>query len=735
MDSKSRSVKGNICRACHSFCPVHIDIKNGKTIALKPVKDHPVYHGYACAKGRASPEFAYQEGRLLSSLKRQADGSHQPIASDQAIREVAAIIQQTIERYGPRSVAIYTGTFGSIYPITMMFSDSFMDAISSPMKFGSMAIDQPGKAIALALHGMWLAGHANIDQADAWLVIGTNPAISMLGPPNPAYVINRAKERGCKIFVIDPRRTEIAQQADVFLQVPPGQDSAILAGLIHIILTEKLQDQAFLDDNARGLDTLKKAISNFTPEFVAKRVGVSIEQLQAVARSYAGSKSGVVFAGTGPNMSPHGTLTEYLRTSLMTICGHWRRAGDAVPAHGVLVHMPPALAQATDPTPGWGLGQQMRVRNLTNNACGMPTAALAEEILLEGEGQVRVLIVNGGNPMAAWPDQLRTQEAMKKLDLLVCLEPVMSDTAKYADYVIAPKVQYENIATSAVFETFFVVVPSTSSGVPYAAYAPALVDPPPGADVIEDWEFFYGLAREMGLLLTLYPLSFAFDPVEAKKRAVQLDMNHKPTSEDVWELLLAGSPVSLEEVKAHPTGKIFDVPEAKVLPKAMGWTGKLDIGNADMMEDLQRAYDDLSESETREFDFRVVGRRLKDRHNSAWREHTLSTRKWLYNPAFMNPNDLTALGLGEGDIVEIRSRRGAIKGVVEVEKTMLAGVIAMTHCWGGNPEEDADPLTRGANTGLLTDNTVDYDPYSAIPRMSAIPVNIKLIEKRSRAAK
>ena len=731
MDSSTTETKSGFCRACTAFCPAQIDIEDGKAIALRPVKDHPVYHGYACAKGRASPELARLEGRLLHSQKRQADGSHAPIESGQAISEIADIIKRTIERHGPRSVAIYTGTWGSINLPAWMFADTFMAAIDSPMGFGSMQIDQPGKPISSALHGMWMAGQANMDQADAWLVIGTNPAISMQGPPNPAHTTNRAKKRGAKIFVIDPRKTEIATQADIFLQVPPGNDAVILAGLINIVLAENLQDQAFLNENVDGLEALKQAVAKFTPQFVAQRASTTVEQLQALARGYAASKSGIIFAGTGPNMSPHGTLMEYLRLSLMTLCGHWRRAGDPVGAQGVLVHLPPPMAQAVPPSPGWNLGQQMRVRGLTNTACGMPTSALAEEILLDGEGQVKVLIVNGGNPMMAWPDQLRTQEAMKKLDLLVCIDPVMSETAKYAHYVIAPRIHYEVMSTTALHGLLWAWIPIAHQIEAYGASSPALVEPPAGADVIYDWQFFFELAKAMGLQMKLKPTSYIFDPAEAQKRAIPLDMNAKLSDEAMWDLLLTGSPVPLNEVKAHPDGKVFDLGNPRVMPKMPGWTGRLNVGNDHMMQDLQRAYSGEALAKDNDFRFRMVGRRLKDRYNSSWREHGVSTRQWRYNPAFMHPDDVNALGLAEGDVVEIRSRRGAIKGVVACEKNLLPGVIAMTHSWGGNPEDDPDPLQLGANTGLLTDNTEDYDPYSAMPRMSTIPVNVRRLESAS----
>jgi anaerobic selenocysteine-containing dehydrogenase len=724
MNHSGTQVKGGLCRACTSLCPVHVEIENGRTVSLKPVKDHPVYHGYACAKGRASVEFPYLDGRLLHSMKRQADGKHAPIESGRALDEIAAIIKRTVERHGPRAVALYNGTMAGVNPPAISFAEAFMTAIASPMTFSSMQIDQPGKPISMALHGMWMAGQANMDQADAWLLIGNNPVVSLLGPPNPAHVVHRAKKRGAKIFVIDPRKTDMARQADIFLQVPPGQDAVILAGLIHVILAETLHDQDFIDDNVDGLAALTRAVAPFTPEMVANRVGVAADQITAMARGYAKARAGIVFAGTGPNMSPHGTLTEYLRQCLMSICGHWRRAGDPVSMHGILVHLPPALAQAVPPSPGWDLGEKMRVRGLTNTASGMPTSALAEEILLDGDGQVKVLIVNGGNPMMAWPDQLRTQQAMKKLELLVCIDPVMSDTAKYAHYVIAPRVHLETMNTTALTEWMWAWFPVTHPLQPYAAVSPALVPPPSGSDLIGDWQFFFEVAARMGVQLRLKPVAFAFDPAQAQERAVALAMTQRMSDEQMWETLLEGSPIPLAEVKPYPTGHVFDL-EAFVQPKTPGWAGRLDIGNAEMMADLQRAGGNDAEAEATGFRFRMVGRRLKDRFNSSWREHSVATRQWRHNPAFMHPDDMASLGLVDGDLVEIRSRRGAIKGVAETENSLLPGVIAMTHAWGGNPEDDADPLTMGANTGLLTDNTVDYDRYSAMPRMSTIPVNIR----------
>src|SRR5439155_4686498 len=139
---------------------------------------------------------------------------------------------------------------------------------------------------------------------------------------------------------------------------------------------------------------------------------------------------GYAMAGTGPSMSGPGTLVEYLILNLLTLCGYWQRAGEQVRNPRTLLCAKPAKAQAAAPTPAYGVGEPMRVRGLAGSAAGLPTAALADEILTEGEGRVRALLSVAGNPVAAFPNQRKTIEAMKSLDLLVQVDPWMSQTAR-----------------------------------------------------------------------------------------------------------------------------------------------------------------------------------------------------------------------------------------------------------------------------------------------------------------
>jgi anaerobic selenocysteine-containing dehydrogenase len=307
-----------------------------------------------------------------------------------------------------------------------------------------------------------------------------------------------------QLVVIDPRRTETARRATLHLQPRPGEDAAIVASLLHVILAEGLHDAAFCEENASGLLALRAAVAPFTPEMVASRADVPAAQLREAARVFARAGRGVATAGTGPNMSGNGTLFEYLLLCLNTLCGRWLREGERVANPGTVVPPFPAVAQAMGPWPAWGFGEKLRVRGFTNTAAGMPTTALADEILLEGDGRVRALINLGGNPVAAWPDQQKTLAAMKKLDLLVQIDIKMSATAKLAHYVIAPKHSLEMAGIT--LNQDYLALYGVGFGYPeaYGQYTPALTDAPEGSDLLEEWEFFYELAKRMELPLASY---------------------------------------------------------------------------------------------------------------------------------------------------------------------------------------------------------------------------------------
>jgi anaerobic selenocysteine-containing dehydrogenase len=710
-----------------------MEIEDGRVLGLIGDKDDPFYQGFTCRKGRELPEHLYNPNRLLRPLRKTDGGELEETEVATAISEISERLRAIVEEHGPASVSLYAGTYGVQAPGSQM-ANAFLRALGSPMFFNCGPIDQPGKFLAAALHGKWRGGSPTFAEADTWLFVGTNPVISKLGglpTVNPSRHLHSALERGIKMIVIDPRRSETAKKAFIHLQPVPGEDAAVLAGMVRLVLEENLFDEAFVEENTRNLEALRRHVQPFTPEFVEKRADIPASQLIEATRVFAAGTVGGANAGTGSNMSPRGTLTEYMLACLLTLCGFRLREGDAVSNPGVLVPGARKRAQPLSPFPAWGYEPKLRARDLSNTACGLPTSALPDEMLLEGEGKIRALICYGGNPMTAWPDQLKTRKALDGLDLLVMLDPKVTQTGQFADYIIAPKLVPEIAALTYDFEELEGFVPNWGFTVPYAAYCKPLVEVPKDSDLLEDWEFFYLLGREMGLELEIMTGLERLEQ-EPPLAITPLDMREKPTTDELFDILTAGSRIAISEVRENAIGRLYEDPDIVVLPRDPECKDFLELGNDFMMDQLDDAVDSVIEGDD-EFPFRLVSRREANTLNSQGRDQGRLVRERPHHPAYMNPTDMAALGIEPGSIVAITSRRSTIHAVVQDSEDLRCGVISMSHGYGVDLDRlgtDGDPASpqansMGAHTGALASSDLDYEePYSGIPRMSAIPVHV-----------
>ena len=718
-----------ICRLCIAHCGILATVEGGKLTRVTGDPKNPLFKGYTCPKGRALPELHNHPERLLTSLKRSQGGGFEPIPSAQAAREVADQLAALVAEHGPRSVAVYSGTNSLPYPGGPLVAYALLRALGSPMFFTANTIDQPNKQIAQALHGIWQGGDQDFDRADTWLLVGVNPVISKAaGIPcqNPAQKLKDAVNRGMKLIVVDPRASETASRAAIHLQPRPGEDATILAGMIRVIIREGLYDRDFVARHAQGFDTLAAQVEPFTPELVADRAGIDAAMLVEAARLFASGTSGAVNTGTGASFSMNSNLTEYLALALTTLCGRWPRAGEAATRPNGLLPAWQPRAQAFAPFQAWGFGEQMRVRGLGDSVAGMPTAALAEDILLPGPGQVRALICLGGNPMTAWPDQRKTMAAMQSLELLVTFDPQLSETAQLADYVIAPRLTLETPGMSQPAETGKYY--GLGMGIPgtYGQVSPAVVDPPPGADLVEEWQFLWDIARHLGLDLDL-GMAYGFGSyAESPMTGFQLGRDESLDTEGLYRRMCANSRLDYDEVASHPHGLLRqqDVLIAAADPDC---TARLRLDDPTMLAELQAWSAKSAAAGTGEaaFPFRLIPRRSNNFMNSTGRHIARLRAGKTWNPVLMHPDDITGLGIDPGATVCLRSPWDEIQAIVEADSTLRPGVIAMTHGFGGLPGQEARFRELGSNTGRLLNTEVDFDPYTGMPRMGNVPVAVE----------
>ena len=705
--------KKSFCRVCHAFCAIEVDVEDNKVVAVRGDADDPIFGGYTCIKGRAMPEAHNHPDRLRSSLKRMPDGTFQPISSEQAMDEIAAKLKTIIADHGGRAVATYNGTYAYLYAGILTLVRAWHTGIGSPSFYNSASIDQPGKAIAMMRHGIWAGGDQSFDSSDVMMMVGCNPVVSMFaGIKFPAYNpwkrLQDAKKRGLKLIVLDPRVSDVAKRADLHLQVKPGEDPTLLAGIIRVILTEGLYDGDFLAAYVDGVEELKEAVDGFTPEYVEERSGVPAQRVIEAAHMFADAKRGVATSGTGPSMAPRSNLSEQLIVTLNTLCGRYMREGETIANPGTLSAPTTRRAEVMGGGAVPALGARSRVKpgiGAYQPNGDIPTTVLADEILTPGEGKVRALISIAGNPVVAWPDQLKTIEAMNALDLNITIDVRMSATAKMCDYVIAGKQSLERPDVPLLADTWF---PEA-----YSIYTPPMVNP--DFDVIEEWEFFWGLAKRLGVEIVL--------------PGGPMPMDAKPTSDDMLDLLTAGSRIPLDEVRKHEGGRLYPV-EAKVQARKPGSAARLQAGHPDVIAELAAVRAETITGHggygERAFSHRLISRRTRDVNNSSAHDNPRILEKGLTtNHAWMNPLDLRELGLIDGDVIEIESDRAAILGVVQGTPDILSGVISMSHAWGDTPEHDHKVRTIGAPTNRLTNLDEHWEPYTGMSWQSAIPVNIR----------
>ena len=712
-------IRPSTCRVCSAYCPVKVTIEDGRVTRVDGNHDAPLYGGFICPKGRALPAMQHSPDRLLHSLKRQPDGSYLPIATEQAIAEIAEKLGQIVAQHGPRAVAGFLGNPGVEQVATAPLMMALLKALGSPMFFSMATLDQPNTKIADALHGTWEGGRMRPETLDAMVIVGGNPVISkQYFGQNPGMQLKRLVARGTRLIVIDPRRTETARRAAVHLQPIPGEDATIAAGLVHLIIAMGAVDQAFVARNAQGLAELTRALAPFTPAYVDARAGVPEADLRAAAEVLATARRANIGTGTGASMTGRATLTTYLYNCLQTLRGFWAGEGDELLHSPVLLPPVSPRAQPRAPVPAIGFGEKMRVRGLEMSVAGMPAAALVDEILTPGEGQVRALFMHAG-VMRTMPDEARTHAALRSLDLFVTHDIELSPTARTADYVLASTVAFEMPVLSFLVELNSLFHQGYGYPDPFAAMQPALLAPPAGADVIEAWRVYYRIARHLGLQLECGSMFAAsLNP---------LDMANEPTTEDIFALMAAGSAVPLEEIAKHPDGHVFEQARVRVAPRDPACTARLELADGQMLADLAAlAAEDIAarRGTSAAYPFLLIPKRMQNTTNGSFRPDP-GRLHIATNPAFLHPADLAEQGLEPDALVRIRSRHGTIEVVVAADADLRRGVVAISHGFGRHPAQPADARRYGANVNRLFVLDEDVDRYSGMPRMGALPVALE----------
>ena len=689
------------CRLCASSCGVLLDIEDGRIRDVLGDARHPISGGYTCPKGRRAADLTHGPDRLITSMRRTAAGWHEPIEVSRAVEDIARRLRRIIDEHGPDAVALFGGTQQNFAALTPPSSRAWFRGTGSHKLFSTMTIDQSAKWVVAERMGTYLGGRQRLEDADVWLLIGTNPVVSGNGGDgdgavvqNPSTTLRRARERGMTLIVADPRRTETAALADIHLALRPGTDAVLLAGFLHVVLAEGLQDADFCRRHAVGLPALRAAVAGVSPTVVERICDVPAEHVRVAARAFGRASRGMATSGTGLCMGPHSNVAEHLVAALNVVCGRYLREGEPADDRAVLTRHLPARAEVAPPARAYEQGFRSRVGGVRAIRGELPSGILADEILEPGPDRVRALIVSGGNPAAALPDRAKALRALRSLDLLVCVDPRMSDTARLADYVIAPTTMYERADHTVIMEPFF---PRR-----FAQFTPPVVTPPAG--VIDDWRFFFDLAAASG-----QPFKFA---------GRILDPASPPTSEDMLAMMAERGRLSFDELVTEHHGCLVGDSGAVVGPATdEGSAARLELMPDDVRAELERAV--AKSTPTARFPFRLVVRRIREAVNSTG-IGVPGLVPGGVNPVRVHPDDLKRLDVADGGQVVVRSASGSVRAIARADHTLARGAVSMTHCFGA-VDEASD---AGVNVNILTGSSDGVQAINAMPTMTAIPVAV-----------
>jgi anaerobic selenocysteine-containing dehydrogenase len=496
----------------------------------------------------------------------------------------------------------------------------------------------------------------------------------------------------------------------VHLQVKPGEDATLLAAIIKVIIDNDWYDRDYVKQYCSGFEQLKAAVADYTLAYAEARTTVPADTIVAGARTFATAASGAAQSGTGLHMAAHQNLCCQLVMTLNALCGRYDRRGGVTRISGTLT---PLLPEQRTPLPLQIFsGEIARIRHiqgiggLFGDYKEMPTNTLAEEILTPGEGQIRALIVNGGNPALVFADTQTTLAALKDLDLLVCNDLFESETAQHADYIMAVKHPFERQDIPQMMDPFFPA--------PFMQYSDALV--PAAPQLLEEWEVFWGLSER----LSFYP------------NLPGLPTDHRPTADELMQALNPAARVSLAEIKKHPSGQLYGSRQTEVggvIPDMIAHADKrIAIGHPDIIEELRQVRQEPTPRAAEyhgqgNFEFRLITYRMKEVYCTTGHNLTSLRNKRRFNPALMNALDAQRRGFKDGEMVELDSGFGRIDAIIEISDQVAPGVIGLAHGWG-------DPLGRrpvqecGSNVQVLIPRDQRYDPVTGHAQQSAYPVNV-----------
>jgi anaerobic selenocysteine-containing dehydrogenase len=652
------------CNLCEAMCGLVITVDGGAITDIRGDADDVLSHGHICPKALALKDVHEDPDRLRRPVRRNGV-RWEEIGWREAFDEVAIRLRQIQAVHGADAVAVYQGNptvhnYGS-----MTHGQIFLRALGTRSHYSATSLDQlPHMLAALAMFGhQLLLPVPDVDRTQLLVIFGGNPMASngsLMTAPGIGRRLRAIRERGGRVVVVDPRRTETARVADQHVFIRPGTDALLLLALLREMLTTTGPCLRHLADHISGIDRLMGLANPFTADRVADATGVGPEVTRELAAAIMRASSAALYGRVGVSTQEFGGLATWLINVLNIVSGNLDREGGVMLTHPAVDLV--ALAERIGLKGRFGR-RRTRVRGLPEFGGEYPTAALAEEISTPGPGQIRALVTAAGNPVLSAPNGNSLDHALASLDFMVSIDFYVNETTRHAHVILPP--------TSALEHDHYDLALHLLAVRNTAKWSPPLV--PRAADQRHDWEIFTELATRLRARSCLGRLKA---PIER-----QFLMRMPPHRVIDLALRLGPYRLSLARLRREPHGVDLG-PLRPCLPERL-YTADRRINLAPDMyvADVERLRRHLDHGRGRG-GLVLIGRR-----------DLLSNNSWMHNALRLvngkprctlriHPCDAERLGLTSAARVSIRSAAGTITADLELTSEMMPGVVSLPHGWG-----------------------------------------------------
>ncbi len=706
------------CTLCEAMCGLKLELDGDRIVSVRGDEDDPFSQGYICPKGVSIGDVHHDPDRLRTPVKRTPDGGFAPIGWNEAFALVERRLRAIRATNGADAIATYMGN-----PIihnygVLLLRVGFARSIGSRNFFGAGSQDtSPRWAVSYYLYGSSLVTPVpDIDRTQFFLCVGANPWISngsLMTAPDIRRRLRAIRQRGGRIVVVDPRRTETAREADEWIAIRPGGDATLLLAMVKTLIDDGNIDEQRIEKMALGWAEIRQRLGAFTPERVAAHVGIEAETIRRLAREFAGAPTSVVYSRVGVCNNRFGTIATWATDLLNLVAGRLGEVGGAMlptPA----VDLSSLLPYFNDGHARW----RSRLRKLPETLGELPTTVLAEEIETAGRGQIKALITYAGNPVLSVPNSQRLAQALSRLEFMVAVDLYVNETTRHADVILPPCWTMAEDHFDAFMPNFAVrnVV----------RWCPAVFKR--GANERADWEILLEIAERLGGGVS------GIGIIDKTIRlARKLGLHWTPRA--ALDVLLRFGPhgdrylpwskgLSLKRLMGSEHSVDLGPLERGISRRILHRDRQIRLAPEPILSALAQLEVDAA---TNDGKLLLVGRR-----------DLRSSNSWIHNVEalvaghercvlFVHPGDAERAGVKDGETAMLESRihRGPVS--IRITDEMMQGVVSLPHGWGHRDVGRWQKVAANHAGVSVNDWTDDGDVEAVVGQsiLNGIPVQLK----------